>query len=112
MADTQPTPTKVIRATAESDAGLEISNTGAALVGHKNNFVIADDRGITLKGNISIVADSHNIRRGGMFVGLSDFAHMIPSTAFTPVPQHIPFPPITGIVGITTDVAFFLSLLI
>jgi len=108
MADT----TRIIRASKIAKAGIKITEQSISIVGDERNLINVDDRGITLKGPISIVADGANIRRGGLFVGLPDFLQMIPSTMFTPLPQQVPFPPIAGLVNIGKDVAFFASLLV
>ncbi len=103
--------TKIWKASRKSTAGMMVTETSSMMIGSPDVVVVADDRGITLAGPISIVADGMNIRRGGLFVGLNDFAQMIPSTILTPLPQQIPLPPINGLVNISKDIAYFMSLL-
>jgi hypothetical protein len=104
--------TKVFAASSNAKAGIELSEDSAALVGDSRHFVIADDRGTTIKGPVSIVADAMSIRRGGLFVGLNDFLHMIPSTIISPIPNQIPMPPMHGIINLQKDLTFFLACLI
>ena len=103
---------RVLKASKDSDASLVLSKKSAKLVGNSKNFIAVDDRGVTIKGPISIVADGTGIRKGGLFVEMPDMIQMIPSTIVTPLPKQIPIPPVHGLIGIKSDVAFFLSLLV
>ena len=102
--------TKVWRSSRTSKAAMTISEDQGAIVSG-DNIVAVNKNGITLSGPISITADAMNIRKGALFVGLNDFMSMIPSTLITPFPQQIPMPPIGGIINLTRDVVFFMSLL-
>ena len=108
MADT----TRVIKASRDSKAGIKITEGSTIIAGDDRHLIGVDNRGITIKGPTSIVADAMNRRVGGLFVGLNDFMHCIPSTMFTPIPQQIPFPPAAGLVSIARDVAFFMAMLV
>lgn len=112
MASKPAKTSKVWRASRTSSAGMFVTETSAALIGTEDNLVVADERGVTISGPISLITDAANLRRGGLFIGLNDFTDMIPSTIVTPIPKQIPFPPISGVVGLSKDVAFFASLLI
>ena len=101
---------RIIRAGGQ--AALEIDESSVAMVANKSNFIVVDDRGITLRGPISIVADAMSIRNAGLFVGLSDFLNMIPSTIVSPIPKQIPFPPIFMMANIMKDVSFFMATLV
>jgi hypothetical protein len=103
---------RVFRSSKTSKAAVMLDENSVSIIGDKRNFIVADDRGITIKGPISLVADSMNIRRGGLFVGMNDFLKMIPSTMVTPIPSQIPFPPVNGLTSLARDVAFFMALLI
>jgi hypothetical protein len=104
--------TRILKTNEKAKAGIRIDSDAVTVVGDDRHLLAVDTRGVTIKGPVSIVADSSNIRRGGLFVGLPDFIQMIPSTAFTPVPQAVPVPPVHGLVGIAKDTAFFMALLI
>jgi hypothetical protein len=103
---------RVIRTSNKSKASLFLTDSSAALVGDSRHFVVADERGVTIKGPISLVTDASGIRTGGLFVGLNDFLYMIPSTIVTPIPAKVPYPPITVAVNMTQDLAFFKAMLV
>lgn len=103
---------RVFRANKASKSALYLGDTEAILMGDSRHFVVADERGITLKGPISIVADAMGCRTGALFVGLNDFLNMIPSCIVAPIPKQIPFPPVFGIAGIVACVATCKSLLV
>ena len=104
--------TKTIRASSQGKAGVEITEQSAALVGNQNNFIVCNESGTYVKGPISFITDATGIRKGGLFVGLNDFLHMVPSTIISPIPTQIPFMPVGGLVNLTRDLAFFLALLV
>lgn len=104
--------TRVWKASRTATAGIILNEDSTLIIGSEDNLLAVDDSGITIAGPISLVAEAHNIRRGGLFVGLNDFTDMIPSTIVTPLPKQIPLPPIQGLVGIGKDVAFFTALLV
>jgi hypothetical protein len=100
---------RVIRTSDTSKASIYMEDESVSIIGNKDNFIVCDGRGITLRGPISIVADGMNIRTGGLFVGINDFMAMIPSTIVTPMPQKIPFPPVHYLKNIAKDTAFFIA---
>ncbi len=104
--------TRVFRTSSTSKASILLDDNAVSLIGNKNNVIIADERGITIKGPVSFVSDSSERRSGGLFVGLGNFMDMIPSTLVTPLPRVIPMPPAFAVVNIAKDLAFFSSLLI
>jgi hypothetical protein len=106
------TNAKVWKTSRTSSAGFVVTDTEALVVGNENNVIAVNEQGVTIAGPISLVADAANIRRGGLFTGLNDFTDMIPSTIVTPIPKQIPSPPITGLMNIKQDVAYFMSLLV
>lgn len=103
---------RVFRTSSKSPAGVFVQDKSAALFGNHKNFVVADDRGITIKGPISFISDSMGRRTGGLFVGINDFLEMIPQTILTPIPSKIPFPPIFEAVAIAGTVGYFLANLV
>jgi len=104
--------TRVVRTANDSKAALLVEDNAVSVIGDKDHFIVCDERGITLKGPISIVADAMGRRSGGLFVEMSDLLSMIPSTIVTPFPQKIPFPPALGVVNMAKDVSFFMALLV
>lgn len=104
--------TRVWKASRTATSGVILNEDSTVILGNKDNLIALDKNGVTISGPISLVAEAHNIRRGGLFVGLNDFTDMIPSTIVTPLPKQIPLPPIQGLINIAQDVAFFTSLLV
>lgn len=100
------------KAARDAQAGVFIDKNRSILAGNSQNFVVADQNGITIKGPVSFVSMSNEVRFGGLFVGQQDFNQMIPSTIVTPQVMRQPVPPINGIVNIVEDVAFFAALLV
>jgi hypothetical protein len=104
--------TRVFRVSKTSKSSILLEDDKVSVIGDSRHFIVVDSKGITLKGPLSIVADSMGIRRGGLFVGLNDFLEMIPSTIVTPIPQRIPFPPVFAVADMVRDVAFFTAMLV
>jgi len=103
---------RVFRTSKLATASLYLEENSASLIGDERHFVTADDRGVTIKGPVSIVSTSESIRKGGLFVGLNDFVEMIPSTIVSPLPRNIPIPPVYMLAGIVVTVAFFTAMLV
>lgn len=103
---------RVIRTSAKATAGVFLQDNSATLFGSSRNFVVADGRGITIKGPISYISDSMGRRTAGLFVGINDFLEMIPQTILTPIPSKIPFPPVFEVVAIAGTVAYFAANLV
>jgi hypothetical protein len=103
---------RVIRSSKNANASLVLSDNSAKLVGDSRHFIAVDERGVTIKGPISLVTDGTGIRRGALFVQMPDMIRMIPSTIVTPLPSQIPIPPIHGLINLKMDTALFLSLLV
>ncbi len=103
---------RVIKASKDAEAGITLSNKAAQIIGNANNFISVTENGIFLKGKVSFITDGTGVRRGGLFVEMPDMTKMIPSTIISPLPSHLPIPPIVGLVNIAKDVAFFMSLLV
>ena len=104
--------TRVIRTAQNSKSSLLLQDTSVSIIGDERHFIVVDDKGITIKGPISFITDATGRRNGALFVGLNDFLETIPQTIVTPHPSKIPFPPVSGLVNMAKDLAFFLSLLV
>lgn len=106
------TTARAWKATRESEAGVFIDDQKAILAGNHKNFVVADNRGVTIKGAVSLASMSSEQRSGGLFLGVGEFMDMIPATIVTINPRKLPIPPITGIANVVSDVAFFMLFLV
>lgn len=103
---------RVIRTSQGSKASVLVQDNSVSVIGDSRHLIVVDDRGVTIKGPLSIVSDAMGRRSGGLFVEISDFQQMIPQTIVTPFPSKMPFPPIAGLINMVQDVAFFLALLV
>jgi hypothetical protein len=103
---------RVLRTQSSAKAGIFLEDNSVSVVGDSRNFIVVDDRGVTIKGPVSFVSDSINRRTAGLFVGINDFLELIPQTIITPIPSKIPFPPVFAVNNIAMDLAFFMALLI
>lgn len=108
---TSPTA-RVFRTSKASKAAIFLEEESVSMIGDKSHFITCDRRGTTIRGAVSYVSDSADRRSSGLFVGLTDFMQMIPSTIITPLPHRLPFPPAFAIAGISKDLAFFMSLMV
>ena len=114
MAATESTKNiKIWKATNKSNAGMMVTERAAFLIGTSKNFVVASDKGVGIAGkSISFMTTSENIRQGGLWIQMNDFAKMIPSTLISPLPYQIPFPPAGLITSVAKDLPFFLAMLV
>jgi len=104
--------TRVMAASPEAPAALQLREEEAALIGSKNNLVVASKHGVTIRGPMSLLATSESIRKGGLFVGLNDFIEMLPSCIVLPLPKNIQVPPVFMMANIAKDVAYFMAFLV
>jgi hypothetical protein len=111
MSNVESKRKRIFRATNESPAALSVEENAAYLIGNKSNFIVADDRGVTVSGPVSFVSDSMHRRSSGLFVGMTDFLQMIPSTIVTPIPHRLLMPPLHMLQYIQRDLAFFMAAL-
>lgn len=104
--------TRVFRTSNTSKAALVLQDDQVRIVGSDKHFIVADEKGISIKGPVSFISDSMSRRTLGVFVGINDFLEQIPQTIVTPIPSKIPFPPVFITKSIVRDLAFFMALLV
>ncbi len=102
---------KIWKVARDSKAQFNVYHDKVVMMGDDNHFIQVNQRGTTIKGPVSIVAGTESIRTGGIFAQLPNMVKMIPSTAYTPIPDQIPVPPIHIAIDMAADVAFFMALL-
>lgn len=88
---------RVIKATESSKAGIEVTENSIKLVGSNESFVVINEKGVYLGSKLSFIANTEDIRMGGMFVQTPLHQQMLPSTITTPVPNVVFNPPLSGI---------------
>lgn len=103
---------RIFRTSDKSKASIYLEDNAVSIIGDSRNFIVCDDRGITIKGPVSFISDSLNRRTAGLFTGISDFLELIPQTIITPIPSRIVNPPLFAVNNILQDTIFFMSLLV
>ncbi len=103
---------RIFQASAKSKAGIILGEKEVSIVGSSGNLIVVDDRGVTIKGPISMAVDNSMKRDAGMFIGMPTPLRMIPSTIITPIPPYQPMYPIGGIKNLAMDVAYFMAMLV
>ena len=102
---------KKIKASPDSPAGVVIASNVVRMHGTEENFVMADDKGITISGPVSFVDGIENVRAGALWAFNNAMQLMIPSTMATPSPVMRLDPPIAAFARIAKDVAVMTALL-
>ena len=104
--------TKVFRSSNTAKAGIMVRDEAAFVIGNDNNFIVVDNRGITMRGAESHVCMSNDIRQGGLWTQQPDFIRMLPSTIASPLPAQMITPPVVGLKDVAITVAFFAAMLV
>lgn len=102
---------RIWTAVKDAQAGIMVTEKKALVIADRNNYFAATPNGSVITGK-SIVFNtmSENVRDGGMWTRYNDLVQMIPTTLVTPMPAHIPFPPLGFAMGILDDLPFFLAM--
>ena len=103
---------RVIKATNNALAGLEVGENAVRLSGNRENFIYADDSGVYIVGPISILTEPENIRIAGSWTFPTAYNAALPSTAVNPQPMLIANSPVEGFTSLADQVAELLSELI
>lgn len=103
--------TRAFKAHKKAKAGLLLQTKSSSLIGDDNNFITVDERGISLRGPISIISTADGVRRAGLWIGLTDFQKELPSCIPLPLPESVRFPPVHFLPTIAEDLAYFMLFL-
>jgi hypothetical protein len=103
--------TKSIKSNAEANAGIVVSNSAVRITSNEDNGFIADERGITLQGPVSIVSSTKHIRFGGLWTMSDPISLTLPSTMATPTPTLQMSPPIGPLKDLIKGAATMIALL-
>lgn len=102
---------KVWRVSPTAQAHFEVRDNLAVMAGNGKNFVVVNQDGTTIRGPFSIAAMGTGQRTGGLWVRMSEWTGMFPSSVVTPIPQVLPVPPIGLVKNIAAGVVFGLAFL-
>lgn len=113
MADEAKKNFHVWRATKDAECGVMVTPDSVALVGSRQNAVIADKTGVHIGGggNISFNTTSEKIRQDGLLTQRGGFSQMIPTTIMTPASQLLPYPPLGMITTMLQILPVFIAAL-
>ncbi len=104
-------PTKTIKSEPDGEAGFVAAKTAVRMNGNKDNYVMADEKGVTINGPVSFVSGSGQIRFGGLWVMNSELMLSLPSTMATPSPVMTINPPLAQLASLMEDSVVMMSLL-
>ena len=95
----------------DSDAGAVIAGNTVRIHGNQDNFLLADDKGVTINGPMSFPSGSGQMRFGALWTMNSEIALSLPSTMATPTPVMQISPPVGQIANLIKDVAVMTALI-
>ena len=104
-------PINTWKAEPDGEAGFVAAKNAVRMNGNKDNYVMADERGLTLNGPVSFVSGSGQIRFGGLWVMQNELMLSLPSTMATPTPVMTINPPIAQFESIMKDAAVMMALI-
>lgn len=104
-------PKKTIKAEPDGEAGIVAAKNAVRINGNKDNYVMADERGVTVNGPVSFVSGSGQVRFGGLWVMNNEIMMSLPSTIATPTPVMTINPPIAQLTSLMDEATVMISLL-
>jgi hypothetical protein len=104
-------PTKTFKSEPDGEAGIVAAKNAVRMNGNKDNYVLADEKGVTINGPVSFVSGSGQIRFGGLWVMNNEMMLTLPSTLATPSPVMTVNPPIKQLGDLMKESAIMISLL-
>jgi len=102
---------KTFKADDAGESGFVAAKNATRMNGNKDNYVMADDKGIWINGPVSFISGSGQIRFGGLWVMNNELSLTLPSTMATPTPVMTINPPIGQLASLIKDSVVMISLL-
>ena len=103
-------PTKTLKSDADATAGVVASKNAVRMNGTKENYVMADERGVTINGPMSIVSGSSQVRYSGLWTMNAELMLSLPSTMATPTPVMTINPPVKQFKSLMEEAAVMIGL--
>ena len=103
-------PTKTFKSDVDSSAGITASKNAVRMNGNKENYIMADERGLTFNGPISFVSGSSQMRFSGLWTMNTEMALSLPSTMATPSPVMTINPPVKQFKTLMEEAAIMIGL--
>jgi len=103
---------KIWKASTDSATGFMVTPEYAVMAGAQSAFVAVSKEGCAISGPVSFITTGEQTRKAGLFVGMNEFVRMIPSTIVTPIPPHIPLPPVAFFASVALSLPFVMAMLV
>jgi len=103
--------TKTIKANNDSSAGVVLATNTVRMHGTKDNYVMADEKGVTINGPVSFVSSTSQMRFAGLWTMSNQMRMSLPSTMATPTPVMMINPPIRQFGGLMKEAVVMIGLL-
>jgi hypothetical protein len=100
---------RVLKASADAMAGIEIQEEAISINGNNENFFYADESGCYIAGPISIKTDPDQVRIATGFTFQPAYKAQIPSTCVSPQPTLVANNPVEGFSDFADEVANLLG---
>ena len=100
---------RVLKATPDALAGLEIQDEAVKLSGSNESFFYSDESGCYIVGPISIRTDPENIRIATGYTFQPAYKAQLPSTCATPQPVLVANSPVEGFAAFASEVSELLG---
>lgn len=102
--------TRTYKSDSDSTAGVVVSKNSVRMNGNKDNYVMADERGVTISGPMSFVSGTEQLRFGGLWTMNQQLLLSLPSTLATPVPTMMINPPVRQFKNLMEDAVVMIGL--
>jgi len=103
--------TRTIKSDNDAGSGVVLAKNTVRMHGNEDNYVMADERGVTINGPVSFVSGTDQIRFAGLWTMSNQMRLSLPSTMATPTPVMAINPPISSYTGLMKESAVMISLL-
>lgn len=103
--------TKTVKSGHDASAGVVVAKNTARMHGNKDNYVMADERGVTINGPVSFVSSTSQLRFAGLWTMSNQLRLTLPSTMATPTPVMTINPPVKQFKNLMKEASIMVSLL-
>lgn len=102
---------RTFKVSPDAAAGMVMSDSVARLMGNRDNYLMADNRGMTLAGPLSIVNMLSQVRTAALWTFNDNFKLSLPSTLATPTPVLRIDPPLKQMRALVKDATVMIGLI-
>jgi hypothetical protein len=102
---------QIWRINKDASAHIDVHEDHININGNEKNFIIVGMNGITVRGNFSVASMGEGRKTGALFTPMNEIPNMIPKTIMTPIPLHLPIPPLGMIMQLLGAVQIGMALI-